>query len=281
MGKLVSMRFFVVVSSVIFILLSLHEVLANDKQVTICGTGDSQELLRQLASAFSAEYPGISVAVPDSIGSSGGIKLTAMGKCDLGRVARPLKKRELQYNLSYEIFAYSPVVFFTNVNVSGIQQLTAEQAAGIFSGRFTRWRDIGGSDEPIYVAHREKGDSSRRVLEQHLPAFAAMKQQTGVTLYSTQEIVDTVSTHPNTIGYTSFSAIRKNDKVKILAFSEIRPEATALPGSRHALLSPFALVWQDNPPPVAEQFLHFLATPAAHAVIKNYGAMPATAERVQ
>ncbi len=275
------MRLLITVSSIVFIFLSLHEVLGSDKQVTICGTGDSQELLRQLASAFSGQYPDTSIVVPDSIGSSGGIKMTALGKCELGRVARPLKKRELRYNLSYKIFAYSPVVFFTNANVRGIEEITTEQASGIFSGRLSSWRDVGGSNAPIYVAHREKGDSSRRVLEQNIPAFATMKQQAGITLYSTQEIVDTVAKHPDTIGYTSFSAIKNNGQIKVLAFSGIKPEVTTISGSTYPLLSPFALVWQDQPAPVAQQFLHFLATPEAHAIINKYGAIPATGEKPQ
>jgi phosphate transport system substrate-binding protein len=275
------MRLLIIVSSIVFIFLSLHEVFANDKQITICGTGDSQELLRQLASAFSGQYPDTSIVVPDSIGSSGGIKMTALGKCDLGRVARPLKEREFRYNLSYKIFAYSPVVFFTNANVRRIEEITTEQASGIFSGKLSNWRDIGGSNAPIYVAHREKGDSSRRVLEQNIPAFATMTQQAGATLYSTQEIVDTVTEHPGTIGYTSFSAIKKNDQIKVLAFSGIRPEITTLSGSPYPLLSPFALVWRDKPAPVAQQFLHFLATPAAHAIINKYGAIPAEGEKPQ
>lgn len=276
-----TMRLLIFVSSLFFILFSLQEVSANGKQIIICGTGDSQELLRKIGSAFSARNPDISVIIPDSIGSSGGVKLTAMGKCDLGRVARALKKRELHHNLFYAIFAYSPVVFFINANVQDIQQLTAKQATGIFSGKYSNWKDIGGSEAPIYVAHREKGDSSRRVLEQQIIAFASIKQQAGVTLYSTQEIVDTVSAHPNTIGYTSFSAIKKNGKIRALAFSGIEPEASSLSDNLYPLLSPFALVWLDNPPPAAQQFIHFLATPAAHRIIRQYGAMPAVPLEVQ
>ncbi len=273
------MNFFsVIVSSCIFFMLSLPVVWADETHLVICGTGDSQELLRHLASEFSSQHPDISVEIPDSIGSSGGVKSTVMGKCDLGRMARTLKKRELKHKLSYRIFAYSPVVFFTHESVTEVKQLTAEQAAAIFSGTLTNWKDLGGTEGQIYVAHREKGDSSRRILEQHIPAFAAMKQQAGVTFYSTQEIVETVSTHPDTIGYTALSAVKSNSRVNTLVFSGIKPGDDKISGKSYPLLSPFGLVWRSNPPPATEKLLHFLTTPIAHAIIKGYGAIPPVAE---
>ncbi len=73
---------------------------AADQRVTICGTGDSQAMLRSLALAYEKQHPGVSIDVPDSNGSSGGIKATASGKCDLGRVARPLQENVMNLSKS-------------------------------------------------------------------------------------------------------------------------------------------------------------------------------------
>ena len=62
-------------------------------------TGDNQELLRTLGAAFEKVNPGVSIAVPDGIGSDGGIKAAAAGECDLvcwG--ARPLTGRRSNSN---------------------------------------------------------------------------------------------------------------------------------------------------------------------------------------
>ena len=42
--------------------------------LTIEGTGASQDILRSVAKAFTEANPGITVNVPDSIGSGGGVK---------------------------------------------------------------------------------------------------------------------------------------------------------------------------------------------------------------
>ena len=77
----------------VFIILVSNLSFAEDK-ITISGTGDSQNLLRVLAQHFESAHQGTRIDVPDSTGSGGGVKATAMGKCNLGRVARPIKENE-------------------------------------------------------------------------------------------------------------------------------------------------------------------------------------------
>ncbi len=157
-------------------------------------------------------------------------------------------------------------------------QLSAKQVVAIFSGTLTNWKDLGGTEGPIYVAHREKGDSSHRVISQHIPAFADIQKQAGETLYSTQEIVETVSAHPNTIGYTALSAIKNKDTLNTLGFMGVTPNSNNKSVDDYQLLSPFGLVWRSNPSPATEKFLHFLSTATAHAIIEDYGAIPPVAD---
>jgi len=75
------------VAGVFFIVIMLCPFIRAEETVVVCGTGDSQSLLRRLATEFERKNPGIKIEVPESIGSSGGIKATAKGECDIGRVA--------------------------------------------------------------------------------------------------------------------------------------------------------------------------------------------------
>ena len=69
------------------------------QSLVIAGTGDSQKLFREIANAFEKTNSGTKIVVPDSIGSGCGIRSAAQGKCDLGRVARPLKGKEKNISL--------------------------------------------------------------------------------------------------------------------------------------------------------------------------------------
>ena len=132
-------------------LLLLVNLFANNT-LTICGTGDNEKLLKNLGKAYELENPGIKINVLDSIGSTGGIKHTAEGKCNLGRIARKIKKREEKYNLNYILFSYSAVAFVTNKNIKKLDNLNEIDVKEIFSGEKKLWKsyDEGNKKKRFY-----------------------------------------------------------------------------------------------------------------------------------
>ena len=150
------------------IYLSLGTLSAN-KSITVCGTGDSQELLRNLAYAYELKYPSKRVYIPNSIGSGSGIKKTAVGKCNLGRVARPIKDKEKVYNLKYMLFAYSPIVFVTNKNIKNVSNLDEQDIIDIFSRKIKDWKYFNKNNSgKIYTVIREPSDSSHDVIMKNI-----------------------------------------------------------------------------------------------------------------
>lgn len=249
--------------------------LRAQEHLVICGTGDSQQLLRRLAGVFEENHPGVTVEVPDSIGSSGGVKATAGGRCDLGRIARPLREKEKKYHLDYRLFAYSPVVFLANANLKGkVKGVTASEVIAIFRGEIGQWDELGGPPEKIYVANREPGDSSRTVLEERLPGFAGIDPSVGRTIYTTPETIDTIAAYANTIGYSSLSAARHRDDVIILDFEGVSPSPGNVLSGAYGLTAPFGLVWAPPPSPLARRFLDFLMQDEAREIISTFGAVP-------
>ncbi|MCB2183606.1 MAG: substrate-binding domain-containing protein [Desulfobulbaceae bacterium] len=260
----------------IFFIFSLYFALPAqaDATLSICGTGDSQQLLRKLAESYEKLHPGTSVTIPDSIGSSGGIKAAKAGKCDMGRVARPLTAKEQKYGLSYLVFAYSPVVFLANNSVSGVKNLSSTEVAGIFSGNINNWQQLGGPEGKIFVANREKGDSSRSVIEQNIPSFARIENFIGETIYSSPETIQTTSTYKNTIAYGSI-AMARNSNLIIFSLDGVFPTQENIKNGTYKLVTPFALVWLENPSPQRENFLAFLHTERAEEIMNAHGIVSA------
>ncbi len=244
------------------------------EKVTVCGTGDSQELLRILAGAFEKANKDTEVEVPDSIGSSGGIRATAEGKCDLGRVARKVKKKEEVHKLKYRLFAHSPVVLVANQSVTGVENLSTEQIIAIFSGKIAKWSDLGGKEADIYVANREAGDSSRKVMEKYLPGFKDIDNYTGETLYSTPENIETISKYENTIGYGPLAMV-KGQNLKVMKINGVLPSMDSVHRKAYTLLTPFGLVWKDGLKGTAKGFLDYLGSPEAEKIILQNGGIPA------
>ena len=244
----------------------------NPKALVIPGTGDSEVLLRTLAQLYTRNRPGITVEIPESIGSGGGIRSVLSGKNRIARVARPITEKESSQGLTSRIFALAPIVFAVSSGVAGVTNLSLEQILGIYSGTMRQWDELGGGGK-IYVMNREDGDSSRTVLENFLPGFKEISAPAGAVVYTTPEAVRILTASPNTIGYLPMPAVAGTG-LKVLSVQDIASTAANVRQKKYQLVVPFALVWKDPLPPLAQDFVNFLSTPAAKKLMLENGAIP-------
>jgi phosphate transport system substrate-binding protein len=270
--------FFLFLATLFILLAACQPCRAATDAITVCGTGDSQDLLRQMATAFMGKRPDITINVPDSIGSSGGVRKTVEGECDIGRIARPLKKQELQHNLTYALIARSPVVFFTSRKTAGISRIkgiNSQQAVDIYSGTTTNWSQIGAGNAPIYVANREPGDSCRSVLEKHITDMDSIREWGGKIIMSTEEIVQVAASTPNTIGYGPLAMAQRDDLV-ILSFEGHEPTLENLRQNLYRLSVPLGLIWQEPLKASGRLFIDFIRSADGERITVNNGCLPAT-----
>lgn len=253
-------------------LLSTVGAAAAQEKVLVCGTGDSQELLRTLGAAFAKAHPGHEIVVPDSVGSDGGVKAAAAGECDLGRIARPLKDEEKGLNLSYKVFAFSPVVFVVDPR-AGVDNLTAKQIAGIYSGTITSWTEVGGVGGKIAPVSREAKDSSRGELNRKLEGFKAVENPVGAVATKTPEAVELLGKSPNAIGYLP-AAMAKGLALKTIKVDGVAPTAANVVQGVYAIAAPFGLVWKGEMKPAAARFYQFIKGAEGKKIIIDYGVVP-------
>jgi len=240
--------------------------------LVIPGTGDSQVLLYNLAQLYTKNHPGVTVEIPESIGSGGGVRSVITGKNEIARVARPLTEKESAQGLKFRMFAHAPVIFAVNPGVAGVASLSFEQIVGIYSGKIQQWDTLGGVGK-IYAMNREEGDSSRTVLENLIPGFKEISVPAGSTVYSTPEAVQTMLASPNTIGYLPMPAAI-GAGLKPLRVQDVAPSAANVRQKKYQLVVPFALVWKDALSPLAQDFLDFLSSPVARKFMLENGAIP-------
>ncbi len=241
--------------------------------VTVAGTGDSQHLLRELAKALMAELDGGKIEVPDSIGSSGGVRALIAGKADLARVARPLKESETSAGLTYKLFAMSPVVFVAHPSVQGMENVTTKDIVGVYSGRISKWETLGAERGRIYVVTRESGDSCLTVLNKLVPGFKDIEEQRAKVFYSSQEARDALADHRNTFGFLPMS-VAAGTNLKVLSVDGVYPSTENVRNGTYKLAVPLGIVYKDKPTGLAGRFLDFLFSDQARAIITAAGAVP-------
>ena len=239
------------------------------EKITIVGTGSGMSILEDVGSAFSKKFPAVSVEVPKSIGSGGGIKAVGTDQAVIGRIARELKDKEKPYGLSYIPMAKMPIIFFVNPSV-GIENLTPKQACDIYSGKITNWKEVGGKDAKIRVVRREDGDSSLKVLQTQLPGFKDITiTEKSKTTDSDSKNCQFIEAKADTIGFGAYSDA-KNYKVSILKIDGKHPSESEYP-----YFGTLALIVKDkNKTGAIKDFVGFATSVDAHDAIKGSGGMP-------
>ncbi|HEX6364368.1 MAG TPA: phosphate ABC transporter substrate-binding protein [Albitalea sp.] len=121
-------------------------------RLVITGSNTMAPLVSAIARRFVALHPGVAIEVQPG-GTGRGLDDARRGAADVGMVSRALgdAERDMQ-GLPIARDGVALVVHKDNP-VSG---LTDRQVVGIYTGRITRWSEVGGRDAPI-VAYEAAG----------------------------------------------------------------------------------------------------------------------------
>ncbi len=252
-------------------LLSLSMSGVSAETLVIAGTGDNQNLLRLLATAFEKEHSGVTVEVPDSIGSKGGIKAVAAGRVRLGRSARRVKPTEAKGLVEYH-FAIAPIVFVAHPSAEGVTNIMSTQVVDIYAGRISNWNQLNGPRHRLYAVDREKGDSSRSVLEKKLPGFAGLESK-AKRFFSTPDAVAALNQHQYTFGYLPMSEVVRTG-MKALTVDGIQASAENITAGRYPYVTGFYLISKGEATGPAKDFIDFVGSEPAKKIIRDFGVVP-------
>lgn len=244
--------------------------LADTIKLEIVGTGDGMEALNALAADFVSNNTDISVQIPPSIGSGGGIAAVGSSRAVLGRVARKLTDTERDAGIVYKPIARLPSAFFVHPSAN-VQGLTAAQLVDIYEGRITNWKDAGGIDMRIRVVRREDADSTFIVLRGSMPGWKDIKiTDRSKMATTTQEAIESVREVQGAIGFGPFS--RTLDKgLTVLKIDDRFPTDDGYPSSVElALIFTDATITQP-----ARKFVDYATGERGREVIASVGGVPA------
>jgi phosphate transport system substrate-binding protein len=240
------------------------------QKIVVAGTGDSQELLRAIGRRLTDRLGEGEVAVPESVGSSGGIKALLKGDADLARIARAMKQSEKDQGLTCRVFGMAPLAFVVHQDVTGVENITTEQIIGIYSGTITDWRELGGAQGKIYPVTRESGDAGLVVLQEKMPGFAAIQTPAALTFYTTPQALEGIAGHRGTIGFLSMPMV-VNSKLKVLKVDGVFPsEANVLNGS-YKFCVPLGLVYKGELQGLSKSFVDFVFSEEGTGIVARYG----------
>ena len=204
------------------------------------GSTSMESVVKALGEAFMELNPGVTVNYSGT-GSGTGIQSTIDGTCDLGLSSRALKDEEKQNGAVENIVALDGVAVVINP-ANGVEDLTVEQIAQIFTGEITNWSEVGGTDGEIAVFGREAGSGTRGAFEEIVGVEDTCKYTNEYS--STGDVIGNVASNPNAIGYASLSAV--NDTVKAVKVNGVAPSEDTVKDGSYEIQRPFVMVTKEG-----------------------------------
>ena len=244
--------------------------------VTLPGTGDSQDLLRELAQKYTAQYPDRLVIVPDTTGSQGGVEVVGKGTAPIGRVSRlPNAEERSQYgDFKYLEFARVPVAFVVSGD-AGVDNLSEQQICDIWSGRFTGWKAVGGRDLPIAVQDRPDSGSNMQTLRGKLDCFTKLKVTSGAHYNEkNSDLVDSMKSISGAIGFMPLS------EAKLHGFKTLTLDRVAPDQDHYKLVIGLGFVYKKPLPAEIAAFIDYLRSEPARQAVRQTGHTPAATREV-
>ncbi len=241
--------------------------------VNVSGSTSMESVVLALGEAFKEMYPDVTVNYSGT-GSGAGIEAAQTGTSDIGLSSRELKEEETAAGAVANVVAKDGVAVIVNP-ANGVEDLTVEQIADIFSGKITNWSELGGEDMEIAVYGREAGSGTRGAFEEIVGVVDACQLTNEYS--STGDLVGNVAGNENAIGYASLSAVDETVKAVKVAGVECT-EDTVKDGS-YAIQRPFVMVTKEGTTlsAAAQAFLDYAMSAEAAPIIAAAGAVSANA----
>ena len=238
--------------------------------VSTDGSTSMEKVIGALGEQFMKDNDGITFTY-NPTGSGSGITAVSEGRCDIGLSSRALKDDEAASGLTGTTVALDGIAIIVNPE-NPVSDLTLEQIAAVYTGEITNWKDLGGSDAEIVLIGREAGSGTRDGFESITGTKDSCQYRQELT--STGDVIATVASNPNAIGYASLAALK--DTVKALSVDGVAPSEAAVKDGSYKVQRPFVLVTKTGAQlsDAAQKFFDYATSADAAGLISAAGAVP-------
>jgi phosphate transport system substrate-binding protein len=188
--------------------------------------------------------------------TSYGYELLAEGETDIFFGAYPSKDQIAYAEECGNPFAYAPIgseafVFCVHKD-NPITNLTTEQIKGIYSGKITNWKEVGGRDEKIVAYQRNEGSGSQSMLKRFMGDTPIMEAPSELVNDFMSGIIERVSDYRSTTASIGFSfrfyveGIIKNPDIKMISIDGVAPTVENIKNGTYPIVTSLYAVTNAN-----------------------------------
>lgn len=235
--------------------------------ITAAGSTALQPLADKAKEPFMKKNPKATVNVQGG-GSGTGLTQVAQGAIEIGNSditaeekftgdTAAMAKTLVDHKVC--VVAFAPVV---NSKVK-IDNLTKEQVIGIFTGKITNWKDVGGDDMKIVVVNRPTSSGTRAVFKKYALGGNDEVQGKALTEDSSGAVKSAIEQTEGSIGYLASSYL--NDKanlngIKMLKFDGVEMNKENVTSGKYTIWSYEHMYTKGEAKDLTKAFLDYMVS---------------------
>ncbi len=243
--------------------------------IRIKGSDTMHLLLQQWVDRYMLSHPGVSVYL-EAGGTETGFRALGSGQADVCAASRPMRAGEAKdlarkyssVGMAHMVAKDALVVYVHQSNP--VQHYALEQIQSIFTGRITRWSQIGGEDRPIEVLIRPPASGTHLYFAQHVLDGQSYRSDARV-LTTNRAIIDEVMNNPAAISYGG-SALAHD--VAVCSIDGFAPTQEHVADGRYPLIRYLYLYTANTPVGATREFLTWVTSDAGQQIVKEMGYYP-------
>ncbi|MDD5116546.1 MAG: phosphate ABC transporter substrate-binding protein [Candidatus Omnitrophica bacterium] len=256
----------------------------NDKNsIQMKGSDTMVNLCQSWAEQYMEKDPQAFIAVTGG-GSGTGLSSLISGTCDIAASSRNIKDKEIALAKQKGINPYEIKVALDGLAVvvnpqNPVSSLTVDQLAGIFTGKISNWKEVGGKDQKIVILSREVNSGTHVYFKEHVlrkndPAGKEEFAPQSLLLSSSQAIADEVAGNPSAIGYYGMGYISDKQKAIAVAGKEgaeyVSPTIDNVLSGKYPISRPLFFYTNGEPQGLVKKFIDYdLSKEGQDIVIKT------------
>ncbi len=176
------------------------------------GSTALQPLIEAAAKAYDAACPGATVNVQGG-GSGTGLNQVVAGTFQIGNsdvyAEEKLKPADASTLVNHNVVKQGWVMVVSN-DVTGVTNLTTQQAQDIWTGKVTNWKAVGGPDKPIVLILRPASSGTRATFKKIVLNGQNEASGQALTEDSNGAVVKAVAATPGSTSVIGFAYYQQN-----------------------------------------------------------------------
>jgi len=245
------------------------------------GSTTVQPIMQKAVEAFMAKNKGVSISISAS-GSGDGAKALIDGSSPLAMMSREMKAKEIAQakekgvNPKQIVIAYDCITPVVN-SANPVKNLSQAQLKGIFTGKITDWKDVGGAPGQIVVVSRDSSSGTFEYWGEHIMkserVFAGALMQA-----SNGAVAQTVSKNKSAIGYVGL-AYAKAPGLKDLTVDNVEASIANTLNGTYPISRGLYLYTNGEPAGDVAKLVNFILSDAGQKIVASVEYIPLKAAK--